>query len=173
MIFLDSRVSALGTKNRITPFSDARVAISTSSSFSFLRMRDGKESPMSIRSILGSSSGSALSGSRTSPPFACRRKKSDQLASITPVFREEKMHFLRRPFLDVRICCGSIICISFRTGFGLFFLSFDLRSRRNSCGAPWVGFITSRRNVSHLGTSKGVLGCRYVKGVSHFNRNYF
>lgn len=43
-----ARVSALGTKNRMTPFSAVKVATSTSSSFSFFSVYEGKTSPMSI-----------------------------------------------------------------------------------------------------------------------------
>jgi hypothetical protein len=48
--FFYLRVSALGTKNKTTPLSAARVATSTCSSFSFFNVtvRDAKESPMSI-----------------------------------------------------------------------------------------------------------------------------
>ena len=51
-----SRVSAFGTKNKITPFSSVRLATSTSSSFSFFRVIDGKVSPMSIGSRVGAAS---------------------------------------------------------------------------------------------------------------------
>lgn len=50
---VDVRVSALGTKKNTTPFSVAREEISTSSSFSFLRVKFGRVSPMSI--VLSSS----------------------------------------------------------------------------------------------------------------------
>ena len=64
----NARVSALGTKNKTTPFSAARVDISTSSSFSFLRVREGKESPIFILSSFGRDS---VSSSASSAVLAC------------------------------------------------------------------------------------------------------
>ena len=59
----NARVSALGTKNKTTPFSAARVDTSTSSSFSFLRVRWGKESPAFILSSFGRDSVSSPASS--------------------------------------------------------------------------------------------------------------
>jgi len=147
------RVSALGTRNKITPFSAAKSATWMSSPFSFLRVTLGKLPPSSI---LGRAAASASSSSSSSSAFALLKKKiqladrfgykKEKKKSSTNLLRSRSLTFLRiiyifsRPLLRrLRFCCLGFWGFSWR------------RSGRQSCNSPRATWFS----VGNLSRSHG------------------
>jgi hypothetical protein len=138
-----------GTKNITTPFSNVRFATSTSSPFSFLRTKEGNESPVSI-SFNCSASAFPSTGAESSSALAyinqrCRRFNARQK---TPAGELNQRQGYLQTFFDVVFSSSSPCTPRF----------FPLDFAWVLPDAPEVGcelevFLVDRRGPSGVGSS--------------------
>ena len=116
-----SRVSALGTRKKTTPFTAAKVETSMSSPFSFLSVKDGKESPISMWAISGTSSASRLVYSNFVGTISVRKWQINTTHNDPAIHRLEKTDISRLRTFLLDDCVSSSSALLFVVGFATVF----------------------------------------------------